>query len=1623
MADIDRLPSELEVGVFSDNLLATQLDTIERVQSLYGPDFNVPEIKHTPIIPKNLDTDDIVKGKTPPIDYLTSTDPKLRQLAKDAMEQDAQKNLSLTRGFGLPNMVRYQEGQEKFTDDHWWSEAGKTKFGFDPYKTLAQNEDYYHQNVWNEYSLFGKGWRTIGTFAGRTLSKLTTGLIGMVGDVGSMAWNGMQELVESVGGPKNNFWADVSDNWLARTMEEADQYTKNQILPTYKAINYDDKGAFSKLTDPYFWSNDIADGAGFLLQFAIPSMLLGKAAQLGKLGHLGRFGRVMSTGVGQLPTASSLQKGLGATLELLTGSRNVGGISAHVFNTTMESLVEAKEGFHHTVEELMRKGYTRDEAQNIAAENAPSQFGMNMAILSFSNAFENKWFQRAAGNRLNPYRARIDDAGLLKVQPGNLVGKFFANNKWGNRLYFYGGDGAKAALMEGYWEENAQLAAQRVASGMYTRRGDDTLSEGLREKAYNFFSQYIKQTKDAWNRKDREAADSIMAGAVIGILGGTAFNRLSGDRGEIKDFTGAVVKPKTFFPEGARRQRIRDNAEIVARVKNARDAWLSINVMPADLHTPGTIDSPGIFDQEKAKQRVEEINEKLHKVASVLQRKMDLDTLTDQDKRESLQHLLFGDYVKAHIMNGTGEALVNRLKNWSSKSAEELQMYGVDVESIEDPIYWANVAQQLINEYKRIDRIKYANTTDETISGYSQKERALKSLIFDYISVKQSAERTAQKYAQLEMENDPFKSVDTFNSYNKLIARREMLKATIDSSETLEQNKAYFQKHLDEVNSQIEMRKKSLPEHQTGNVSDMVFEIGTDVDAQEDEIFSSVNEFLGFQHGKEQFQLAAKEHDKMIREYSDPSKGIEYYNKVVDYWNEHASKLRISKLKDLGYTQAEIVKMTEPEQIKLIEANVPKETAKEEVTKEPTIQEYILSVTDKADLYKMEGVREFVENTLLIDPDASLNIIQDALRFIQISELPSPTVEQLAPAVLTILKSFDPNITDTNLFNKVKRLMEHMADDPTIEIPGTALKILAAYIKAHNDTIKQDIAKESEDIAKKTEEKTVTPEAEVVVKTPVTPIEAPRVEKEEPKQEEPTEETGTILPPPPPAPPAPTPDESFINEVREAFRLQSEAVDNNTTFKDEAEKEGMKLHNNRVDNHIDNGKNEGRISIITSNPRELKDGAVDSDNNNISRFHFMDNLLSGKLGKDDFKLVLSVGKGNSIYGVVADKNGKILTFNEKGFPTATGMPILFYLDYDMFTKENISKRRSDVIQPGFAVAPLTATPIELHPSFQNIDIIETLRNRIKQTTVTASMDFVTQGLLFRPGVTNGYATIPKNIPTHTASSLFSKGHMVSEKGNIELDSIVINGVYRQAMRIQFQLYKNINNKAEGYEVVEFRPVAIKDAKNEDGNNISNSLVEAFQKGIQGNLDTSVENLSTLRAILRPDLFLVLDLGAKILIVDRKKFEKSITLGNFTIDKLRSLTKLEDILNSPLNISRTLYDSNEQVTMLGNIVGYGRENYSRFINMNVATSAETIRKSSDSQGYARINKRIAITVDENMDELIKTANQKEQENKSPNVTQVDAGVDLSDTEKKDILKTEINPEDMTGLDDLFTKKNC
>lgn len=1008
--------SEGAVGIFDENILATRLDTMERRDALFS-DFNIPPLELKPIVPKDLRTDDLITSSNVPklSDYLGSSDPKLNKLANDYLDQKLATNKAFTHGYGMPRMVRYQPGQNKFTEDKWFRENAYTEHGFDPDVSLAENEDWINKNVWDDFSLLGKTWRFAGTVAGRVLSKVATGLVSMVATFPQFVKNLGEEGIELFGGPKNEFFADMSENVIVRAMDSVDDYTKQWILPTYKSITYDEKGAFSKLSDPYFWMNDGADGIGFLLQFAVPATAFGRLTQAARIG---KAPRIFGVGIGEAATASKASKITGKVAEFLTGSRNLGGITAHAFNTTMESLIETNEGFKNNIKELIEKGYTEEEAKRIAAEYAPSQFWLNMAILTASNAWENKFFQKLAKNRRGT-AGYINEAGLIEEVA-----------KQTRRLPYYGKMWIKASIMEGWWEENAQLAAQRAAVGHYIRNGDDTKygkteyikrAEGIIGSTLSFLSQLKKQTIDSswWGKGDREAADSILAGATIGILGSTAFSKLTPSNEPSKspeetdvtknregNYESSTKRSKfqtlkdaiPFIGKGGERKNIkRANQRLVADVLNARDAFLSISISPNDI-----LGDEGL-DKDKVDKKLMELTEKLQKLAFFSRRNLKVEDITDPNRREALQYELFADYVKGHILNGTGNQLIEKIRNWDSKTKEELALYGVTTEIAKDSKKWASIAEDLLSSYNEIDNIRFENNTKESIDDFLAKERAIKSYIYT-LTAKSKAYANASLYLDsIELDISPFregglKQHPLLASYNEKLLLRDALVETKDKlvaeEKEFEKRSNFFDTKIAKLNEELALMKDALPEHveigankfaadKTISTKDAYDTINKNSDAYLETIFENL-----------QLKDAVEDLNKSISKFKNPKLAIAKYNELVDTISDIQDKENKNreKLKDLGYTVEQIEKMTTDEIQKALTEPVVTTEEQEETKSELTIEE------KWENMYKSKG----------------LDVLEQYIKLISKKYAPTRSFSSLKEAAVQLLEMISINISLPN---------------------------------------------------------------------------------------------------------------------------------------------------------------------------------------------------------------------------------------------------------------------------------------------------------------------------------------------------------------------------------------------------------------------------------------------------------------------------------------------------------------------------------------------------------------------------------------------------------------------------------
>lgn len=852
---------DLERGVSPDNLLAVQVDNKERLDRLFNvnmSDFVIPkEIKLDQILLNDRKVDNGINIKNAQ-ELSKADDPHIRKQAIDFLYAQKAKDPISQSGTGFTNYVSAQEGQSKFTNDNI---LNHNKYGFNPYITIGENEDYYNKNVWDKYSIGGKLLRGVGTFAGRTLSNLVTGLAGSVGDIMSIAWNTPQEIFSWLPNQKDhNFWADVSNNAISRSMEDLDKSFKDYVLPVYQSIDYDKKGAFQKLGDSSFWQNEMADGAGFLLQFAVPTSGFAKLAKLGELGQAGKIGAFMAKPTSKL-------------ISTITGGENVAGAASWIFNTTMESLAQTKEGFHKTVSDLTEKGFSKQEAEKIASNNAPTEFGLNMGILSLSSSLENRWFQKLAGNVKIPTNIIVNDAAEASVKKATgRLGKFLTENLHGQRLSFYGEGITNSILTEGYWEENAQLAATRVATGNYTKKLDDNTEEY--EKSKSFFLQLAKQTYDASSfiggKGDKEVADSIMAGAVIGVFGAVGFAKLA----TITNDTGSW---KEKF-EGERRATIRETASKVAEMNNLRNQYLSIKSFDSDIYD---VDDQGnkSINKEKLKTKTDEINLKLGTIDDKYKSFITADNLTNQTERKAILNNLFSDYVLAHINNGSEKELVQRLEGWKNKTDEELALFGVSKESNLNVEEVTQNTKNLIQRWKDINKIKYRNPEQSDFE-YNQKSKFLKSVVYQRLVDTDTYMELSDAYKQKAEDILPF-TEDATKEYNRAQTRFLALENNLSLSKIPEKKEA-IKNEMEEISKNLDVIKESLPDYQEDPKTGFLFKKGTPLETSLNRLGNNLGEFLNNSDLHIKNYLYAQESAYFAKQYGDANNGIDFYNKQIE---------------------------------------------------------------------------------------------------------------------------------------------------------------------------------------------------------------------------------------------------------------------------------------------------------------------------------------------------------------------------------------------------------------------------------------------------------------------------------------------------------------------------------------------------------------------------------------------------------------------------------------------------------------------------------------------------------------------------------------------------------------------
>ncbi|MGL4568727.1 MAG: hypothetical protein ACRCU6_09410, partial [Fusobacteriaceae bacterium] len=174
---------------------ALEADRLSRLEALSKP-LNVDQPAQISFPKPKVDYsfDDIVNKRTPEFNVeeaFFSDDPKKRKLAQNYLDKKLADDKAVQLGINVPNIYAYDKSQDKFLDE---------QFGYDPTKSIAENEDFYYQN---EY--MADGWKM------RSLKNIRKGLVRVVGGAATKLVEGFGYLGSMVNPVNwdNKFWEKV----------------------------------------------------------------------------------------------------------------------------------------------------------------------------------------------------------------------------------------------------------------------------------------------------------------------------------------------------------------------------------------------------------------------------------------------------------------------------------------------------------------------------------------------------------------------------------------------------------------------------------------------------------------------------------------------------------------------------------------------------------------------------------------------------------------------------------------------------------------------------------------------------------------------------------------------------------------------------------------------------------------------------------------------------------------------------------------------------------------------------------------------------------------------------------------------------------------------------------------------------------------------------------------------------------------------------------------------------------------------------------------------------------------------------------------------------------------------
>lgn len=412
--------------------------------------------------------------------------------------------------------------------------------------------------------------------------QLGNGIVKMGGLAVGTFLQGFATVPNTMAAIKNGKLSDLSggtsgyetaiDTWT-KNLEDAfpNYYTREEQKHPYLAMLPFAPGSAN------FWGDKIIKNLGFTAgaigSAVVQDLAIGAVTEgigaiplvASQIGKASLFLNKIFAGTNNVEKALDIAKAAGVAADKIFDVKKLGEIAAYTkvsdgFRYGMgiygsartEAAIEARESYRTVREELIKQykldnvgieptGADAEEIENYATDAMNTRFGVNMALLTASNAiqFGNLFKSFSSANKAvtGQVTKELEDLGKIGLKEGSKdVFEKKVAGTIGERVWDSVRPKMANILAEGVYEEGGQYAAEKGTYDYFTRKYKN-LSDPKNKENWDTVNETVKSTltglKDQFGTS--EGLENMVVGALSALISGGIMGKVDSARGVGKD--------------------------------------------------------------------------------------------------------------------------------------------------------------------------------------------------------------------------------------------------------------------------------------------------------------------------------------------------------------------------------------------------------------------------------------------------------------------------------------------------------------------------------------------------------------------------------------------------------------------------------------------------------------------------------------------------------------------------------------------------------------------------------------------------------------------------------------------------------------------------------------------------------------------------------------------------------------------------------------------------------------------------------------------------------------------------------------------------------------------------------